>query len=337
MPRARPRPSLTLDLSPAKRRELAEFAAEARRRAEAARARKAERQGQGRGEGQAAGRGEARAAAGAGPSSGPSPGRERRVRRARRSRIEGLVAEISRLRELRARRLGEGAFEAVITLDRQLKDLRFKLANAEATEAQRAEKLSRRGRGKSRDRFAVLVGRAGGVLQPVHLEIADALRDAVLSPGSVAGLRGALSGRAGDGEGNAVSIVNLHGETVELGEDWWGGIGVPGAGGARGAGAARRPQVKRTARGGDGGMAAAADSVRRARALMRAFGAACAEAAGEEGWAAQVAVRVILLNRPLKASIGACAAVRYSEGLKIAEAVMAAGLEGVATRVGVTL
>lgn len=331
MPRARTRPSLSLDLSPARRRELAEFAAEVRRRGEEARARR-----------------EAGAAAdSAVPASGApkaagtaaSNPKNRRARRAmlkatadRRARLE---ARLWALGEKRARLVAAGAFAAVVTVDAQRRDLRLRLANLDAAEAVRADKLARRGRGKSRDRFAVLVGRSG-LLSPTHLEIADALRDEVLAVGMAGGAKGAVSGQAGDGDGNMIGYFNMVGDWVELGEKWWGAMGVPGVTGRAGD-TGRKRTVRRLAKCGDGGMAAAADSVKRARATMAAFVGACREAAGDDAWAAEVAVRVILLNRGMDASIKACAGVRISDGRKTAETVMAAGLEAVAGRLGIAL
>lgn len=328
MPRARTRPSLSLHLSPARRRELAEFAAEVRRRGEEARARR-------------------EAGAAAVPASGApkaagtaaSNPKNRRARRAmlkaaadRRARLE---ARLWALGEKRARLVAAGAFAAVVTVDAQRRDLRLRLANLDAAEAVRADKLARRGRGKSRDRFAYAVSRSK-LLSAAHLEIADALRDEVLGVGMAGGAKGAVSGQAGDGDGNMIGYVGLTGEWIELGEKWWGAMGVPGVTGRAGD-TGRKRTVRRLAKCGDGGMAAAADSVKRARATMAAFVSACRSAAGDDAWAADVAVRVILLNQPVTKAVEACAEVRISDGRNMAETVMAAGLEAVAGRLGIAL
>ncbi|MDP1555864.1 MAG: hypothetical protein Q8L84_10425, partial [Hyphomonas sp.] len=173
-------------------------------------------------------------------------------------------------------------------------------------------------------------------LDAVHLEIADALRDQVLMAGMAGGVPGAVSGQAGDGRGNMRFVWTPSAGIVELGEEFWGSLGTPGVAGTSGAQAGRR-SIKRVCRASDGGMARAADSVKAARGLARAFALACAEAAGGESWPAEVAVRVILLNQSLERACEAVVEMRISEARKIAESAMAAGLEQVADRVGVAV
>lgn len=318
MPRARKRPVLTLRLPETRAAELRDFAADARRRGEEARAKR-----------EAA---PPRAQAPKRPASrhaGPGRGR---AQRSVRAGLERQIAELAgRLAEARA----SGAWELAVTLNRLLQTAQEKRGNFEAAETRRLEKLARRGRGKTRDRFAGLVTRSD-VLTPAHLEIADALRDVVFGVGNAGGTPGAVSGRAGDGEGSMVFVVNVLGEQVELGERFWGAMGVPVAANKPAAGG-RRPQVKRMAKIHDGGMARAADDVRFARGVYRAFLRACLEAAGQDAWAAEVAERVILRNRCLDASVSACGMVRLEKGRKIAETVMAAGLSAVAPRLSVAL
>lgn len=315
MPRARKRPTITLPLAAGRKAELAAFAAEARRRGEEARARREAappRPKRPASRGQGAGRGAARKAVRA-----------------------GLERQIARLAGQLAMARAEGAWELAVTLNRQLLQAQAKRGNLDAAEARRAEKLSRRGRGKTRDRFAGLVSRSD-VLGPEHLEIADALRDVVFGVGSAGGAPGAVSGRAGDGEGSMVFLVNLLGERVELGEKFWGAMGVPMAGGKPSVGG-KRGAVKRAPKFHDGGMARAADDVRFARAVYRDFMAACVRAAGADGWAAEVAERVILRNRELKKTVRLLSEMREERAVKIAETVMAAGLEAVAGRLSVAL
>lgn len=315
MPRARQRPALALKLSPARRAEIHEFADAARRAGEAAKARR-----------EAVPERPKRAVT---RSAGPGRGRAQRSVRA------GLERQIARLAGRLAEARADGAWELAVTLNRQLISAQEKRGNLDASEGRRMEKLARRGRGKTRDRFAGLVARSD-VLTPEHLEIADALRDVVFAVGNTGGTPGAVSGRAGDGEGSMVTLINMLGDAVELGERFWGAMGVPMAANKPGA-AGKRPAVKRAAKFHDGGMARAADDVRHARGVYQAFMRACVDAAGAEAWAAEVAERVILRNRELEASVSACGEMRISEGRKIAETVMAAGLEAVAGRLSVAL
>ncbi|MFN7178362.1 hypothetical protein [Hyphomonas sp.] len=317
MPRARPRPALSLTLSPQRRSELAAYAAEVKRAGEAARKR---REGAVKPPGEAA---EGRAAAG------------RRLRSAKRraSLTETLTLRMARLRGKLAEAQREGAWELAVTLNRQIVETRRKLTLAESRAAARADKLARRGRGQTRDRFAQLVKNSDR-LSDVHLEIADALRDQVLMAGMAGGTPGARSGQAGDGKGEMRTVLSIVG-LVELGEDYWGGLGTPGVGGDWAGG--RKRSIRRVCRASDGGAAAAADAVRKARMLARTFAEACRDSAGDHPWAAEVAVRVILLNQDLWGAVQACAAIRKTDGLKIAEIVMAAGLEAVAPKVGVAV
>lgn len=315
MPRARKRPTITLPLSAGRKADLARFAAEARRRGEEARARREAAPPRAKrpvSRGQGAGRGAAR-----------------------RTAKAGLERQIARLAGRLAEARAAGAWELAVTLNRQLLDAQARRGNLEAAEGRRMEKLARRGRGKTRDRFAGLVSRSD-VLGPEHLEIADALRDVVFGVGSAGGAPGAVSGRAGDGEGSMVFLVNLLGERVELGEKFWGAMGVPMAGGKPSVGG-KRGAVKRAPKFHDGGMARAADDVRFARAVYQDFMAACLRAAGAEGWAAEVAERVILRNRELKRTVRGLSEMREERAVKIAETVMAAGLEAVAGRLSVAL
>lgn len=315
MPRARKRPVLNAKLSPARTAEIRDFAAEAKRRSEEARQR---REGE--------------------PARAKRPvSRSQRAGRGRvaRSVRAGLERSIARLAGKLAQARADGAWELAITLNRQLQQAQAKRGNLDAAEAARAEKLARRGRGKTRDRFAGLVSRSD-VFEPSHLEIADALRDVVFGVGSAGGTPGAVSGRAGDGEGSMVTIVNIRGEVMELGVEFWGAMGVPMAAN-KPAASGKRPSVKRAPKFHDGGMARAADDVRFARKVYQEFMAACVSAAGDDAWAAEVAERVILRNRELKATCRALSQRREEVATNIAETVMAAGLEAVAGRLSVAL
>ena len=264
-------------------------------------------------------------------SRGAGPGRAR----ARRSARAGLERTIARLAGKLAEARASGAWELAVTLNRQLISAQEKRGNLDAAEGRRLEKLARRGRGKTRDRFAGLVTRSD-VLTPEHLEIADALRDVVFAVGNAGGTPGAVSGRAGDGEGSMVMLINILGEAVELGEKFWGAIGVPMAAN-KPAASGKRPAVKRAPKFHDGGMARATDDVRHARGVYQAFMRACVDAAGSEPWAAEVAERVILRNRELRATVKSLCQMREERGMEIAETVMAAGLEAVAGRLSVAL
>lgn len=311
MPRARPKPTLSLTLSPERRRALADHVSKARRKAEAAR--------------------ERRERASPPPSTPDLAVKAARVGKRRRTRIETLDIRLAQLAGQRAEALAQGAYELVTTLDRQADDARVRLRLAQGRASVRAEKLARRGRGQARDRFSELVKRSD-VLQPVHLEIADALRDAVLMAGMAGGTPGARSGQAGDGKGNMRRVETILG-MAELGEEFWGALGTPGVGGPGTPGG--RKSIKRVCRASDGGAAQAADSVRRARRLMGEFADACRDAARNHQWAAEVAVRVILRNQTVSRALDACAELRKSEGLKVAENVMVSGLEAVAPKLGV--
>jgi hypothetical protein len=316
MPRPRQKPTLTLPISSDRRAALQAHVDDLRARGAAAKARR-----------------EAAPESGEGDRPASKRSRQRAVVRGSRRRTASLERQLARLAGEREALLAAGAYEAIVTIDRQAKDLRIKLREAETRETTRAEKLSRRGRGQTRDRFALLVGRSS-VLENVHLEIADALRDEVLMAAMAGGTPGARSGQAGDGKGNTRRVEGLVG-MMELGEAFWGTLGTPGIGGSYEGG--RKRTIKRTCRASDGGLARAADSVRRARVLAGAFAGACADAAGDHPWSAEVAVRVILLNQGLDRAVEACAAIRISEGRRIAETVMAAGLEAVAPRLGVAV
>lgn len=318
MPRARRRPALTARLSPPAEAALKAFAGEVHARGEAARARRLS---------EAARAGDE---AGARGGAGARSGRVERSYRGRRAEIERQIARLSGQRE---GYVAAGAYDAVIVVDRQLAELRLRLRNAEARDAAREEKLARRGRGQTQDRFALMVARSDR-LMPVHLEIADALRDAVLMAGMAGGVPGAVSGQAGDGRGNMRVMWHPQDGLVELGEEFWGALGNPAGGSG---GSAGRRTIKRVLRVSDGGMARAADSVKRARGLVRLFAEACAGACGGEAWPAEVAVRVILLNQELDRACQAVVEMRLSEARRIAESAMAAGLEAVAERVGVAL
>lgn len=311
MPRARRRPALTARLSPRSEAALEAFVRDVRARGDAARARRL---------------------SGAAPEAGAQAGPQVHVRDYR-GRRDVLLRQIGRLQGQRARYVEAGAYDAVMVVDRQLAELRLRLRNAEARDAAREEKLARRGRGQTQDRFALLVARSER-LMPVHLEIADALRDQVLMAGMAGGVPGAVSGQAGDGQGNTRFTWHPQLGLVELGEEFWGALGNPaGAGGA----SAGRRTIKRVLRASDGGMARAADAVKRARGLVRLFAEGAAAGCGGETWPAEVAVRVILLNQELERACEAVVEMRMAQARKVAETAMIAGLEAVADAVGVAL
>lgn len=311
MPRARPKPTLSLDLSPRRRLALETHVRDARARADAARKRREAPEAQ--------------------PASPSLAVKAAKAGKRRRTRIETLQLRLAKISGQRAEALAKGAYELVAVLDRQAEEDRTRLRLAEGRASVRADKLARRGRGQARDRFAELVKRSD-LMQPVHLEIADALRDAVLMAGMAGGTPGARSGQAGDGKGNLRKVDTILG-MVELGEEFWGTLGTPGvAGGGQYQG---KKSIKRVCRASDGGAAQAADSVRRARRLARDFADSCRDAAGDHPWAVDVAMRVILLNQALDRSVTACARVRLETGRKIAETVMISGLEAVAPKLGV--
>lgn len=313
MPRARRRPALTARLSPPAEAALKAFAGEVHARGEAARTKRL--------------------------SAAPADAPRRDARagagevRSYRGRRVALLRQIDRLAGQRVRFVAAGAYEAVQVVDRQLADLRLRLRNAEARDAAREEKLARRGRGQTHDRFALLVERSQR-LMPVHLEIADALRDAVLMAVMAGGVPGAVSGQAGDGDGNMRFAWHPQRGLVELGEEFWGAMGNPAGGGG---GSAGRRTIKRVLRASDGGMARAADSVRRARGLVWLFAHGAAAGCGGETWPAEAAVRVILLNQDAKQACLATVEMRTAIALKVLETAMIAGLEAVADAVGVAL
>ncbi|MBK8196994.1 MAG: hypothetical protein IPK75_01400 [Acidobacteria bacterium] len=312
MPRARPRPTLTLALSPQRQSALAAHVRQAESRAKAARER---REGA--------------------PPPAPVPaaksGQKPPARRRRKPLVETLPLRLARLSAQRGEALGAGAYDLVATLDAQLAETRQRYRLALARANARADKLERRGRGKSRDRFAELVS-GSSVLLPVHLEIADALRDAVQLVGMAGGTPGARSGQAGDGKGNMRTVEGLTG-LIELGEEFWGTLGTPAAGSP--GGYSGRKTIRRVCKASDGGAAQAADSVRRARRLVADFADGCRDSAGIHPWAVEVAVRVILLNQTLSRAVTACGAIRLSEGRIIAQNVMVTGLEAVAPKLGI--
>lgn len=193
--------------------------------------------------------------------------------------------------------------------------------------------------------FETMVARSAH-LGDWHLRVGEAML-AVLED-AMAGARGSgRSGVAGDGEGRMISDRGLGG-SAERGEAFWASLGVPGVATGRGDLRYRgergwyltvhKPRVSETkARGGDGGMVAAADRAKRWRKVLDVFMAEASaeglEACGRAGCGA--ACLVVLLGGDGKerayTRFVRGRAVGAREGIEIA---MAVGLEAVAGLLG---
>ena len=285
-----------------------------------------------------------------GKPSAPVVSRARRIKVAADtvSRLEQRLATLSQTNQPMA---------DLTSLRMRLDRARLHLRNLQAEEAEakaHAETVKGRAGCGNTDRLAVMVEKYGA-MTAWHLQVAEALRESEARALAAGQASGALSGQAGDGLGNVVAFVSHEGKPVELGEESYGAVGVPGvaaSGGGRwgrapvaGAGRQAPPvsatfrakAVKTVRRGGDGGMADVADALRREDRALAAFILAAAEAAGG-GWKGLVVAwccfRIIRRNDSADALIKNVFHVRKAKGARWLQTSMMAGLEACAPELG---